>query len=696
MKRISTYIALLAATACVSAQTDLKTYYAATSGLNKGELKTALYGIIKDPNVVDYGNLWQYFPQTDRKADGTVWDMYSNNAYTFPGDGSTVVGMDREHAFPKSWWSSGVKPDKYGCYSDLFNLNPADAKANQSAKSNWTMGVVDMTKTVLFDNGVVKSGYDKNGYRVWEPADEYKGDFARTYMYVVTCYEFISHAGTGGTPTWSSDAQRQIVWNSSATYPIFTDKSAAMLLEWHHSDPVSEKELNRNETISKIQGNRNPFIDCPDFADYIWGDQKDEAFDLELLSPKSFFSVPRDGEQFQFKSDTIHATQQLRMQFRASNATMPVDWKIEGKTTGTFALPSAQLSVSDLKAGKPQTLIYTSAMPAHDTVSLVLTSDELSAPTTIKLIAEARDVFQVLAPDIDSESFVVKWRPSADATGYRIAVFLLKDLGEKDWNSKIAEDFGTSFPADWTRSASGFGWSSQNGGIVRLGSEINGGYIATPQMPLGDSVRVRVRAFQTNAKDKNPTLSVWLDGATDTTEICRFDIGTDTLWFAASASNGIGNASVRFAVEKSSRTTVTDIAIDSYENVETKVYVCDSTAVGQSCTIGGLVQGEHYFYTIQPTGGEFPTVFGPFEVVTGPTGLRAAHASDIFWKMEGRTLTIDKLPANADIALYDALGRKVFAHAQNASQTLAIPLDGDGLYILRVQGCTPVKILKTR
>lgn len=696
MKRIETSLALLAIAAVCLAQTDLKAYYASTNGLNKGELKTALFEIIKNPNVVSYNDLWQYFPQTDRKADGTVWDMYSNNVYTFPDDGSTAIGMDKEHAFPKSWWKSGVDVDTYGCYSDLFNLNPADAIANQTAKSNLMMGEVRSDTIVRFDNGVVRSGYNKDGSRVWEPADEYKGDFARTYMYVVTCYEQICTGGKDGGPTWSSDAPRFIHWNSSETYPIFTDYAIELLLRWHHNDPVSDKELNRNETISKIQGNRNPFIDCRYFADYIWGSQNDEPFDIELLSPNSFLSKPRDGEQFSFKGDTINTTQSLRMQFKAIYATQPIAWKIEGESVGTFALPSEQLSVADLTASKVQTLTYTSSRPARDTVNLVLTSDELPTPTTVRLIAEARDVFQVLDPTIDDESFVVRWRPSADATGYRIFVYQMQDLGEKDWVRIIDEGFGTSFPSDWTRSANGFSWTSQNGGLVKLGSASNGGFVATPTLALGDSVRVQVRAFQTNVKDKNPMLSVWLDSPTDTVALGSFAIGSDTLLFDTVVGNSVGRASVRFAVEKSSRASITDIVIDSYENVESRVAVCDTTATGQACLIEGLQAGEHYFYTIQPTGGAFPTVFGPFDVITGKTGLHAATHADIVWTIEGNTLTIDRLRTNADVALYDTLGRKVFARTKNTQKTLTVALNGHGIYILHVQGCAPIKILKSR
>ena len=100
-------------------------YYDATDGKNKGELKTALYHIIKDMNAVGYNNLWQYFPQTDMRPDSTVWDMYSNTIYHFDGT-NPVLGMDREHSLPKSWWGG----TQNNAYSDLYNLYPSDRTAN--------------------------------------------------------------------------------------------------------------------------------------------------------------------------------------------------------------------------------------------------------------------------------------------------------------------------------------------------------------------------------------------------------------------------------------------------------------------------------------------------------------------------------------------------------------------------------------
>ena len=100
---------------------------------------------------------------------------------------------------------------------------------------------------------------------MFEPADEYKGDFARAYFYVVTCYQNL---------TWNSTWMLQ-----HNTYPTLAPWAVDLLLKWHRADPVDQKETDRNEVVYSYQNNRNPFIDFPDLAEYIWGNKFGESFD---------------------------------------------------------------------------------------------------------------------------------------------------------------------------------------------------------------------------------------------------------------------------------------------------------------------------------------------------------------------------------------------------------------------------------
>ncbi|MDR1585701.1 MAG: endonuclease [Prevotellaceae bacterium] len=228
-------------------------YYNSAEGKNREALKTALHNIIKAHTKLSYSNMPTYFLTTDWHPDGYLWDMYSNNRRTV-WDGSL---LNREHNMPKSWWGSNGKEV---AYSDLHNLYPSDAPAN-GQKGNLPLGEAG---TASFSNGVVKTGANSfTGYdgKVFEPADIYKGDFARVYMYMVTCYEDYSSA-------WQSVGVASMLQNN--TYPTLNPYAVSLLLKWHEQDPVSQKETDRNNAVYSHQGNRNPFIDRPEFAELIW------------------------------------------------------------------------------------------------------------------------------------------------------------------------------------------------------------------------------------------------------------------------------------------------------------------------------------------------------------------------------------------------------------------------------------------
>jgi endonuclease I len=247
-------------------------YYDNAVGKKKAALKTALHQIIKPHTQLEYYSSATSFRSTDWHPDGYFWDMYSNIKR------SSWTGMNREHNMPKSWWSAN--PENTVAYSDLHNLYPSDATAN-SAKNNYPLGVVSGNPT--FSNGAVKVGTNSfSGYSgtVFEPGDEYKGDFARDYMYMVTCYEDYAN-------NWRSLGTSSMLVNG--TYPVFKTYAINLLMKWHNDDPVSTKETNRNNAVYTLQGNRNPFIDYPILAEYIWGEYTDDEWEGDNSDPNDFY-----------------------------------------------------------------------------------------------------------------------------------------------------------------------------------------------------------------------------------------------------------------------------------------------------------------------------------------------------------------------------------------------------------------------
>ena len=244
-------------------------YYNNAVGKKQKDLKTALHVIINPHTAIEYYSSSTSFRTTDWHPDGYFWDMYSNSKVkTWPGNNPR---LNREHNMPKSWFgiASGEESSE-PIGTDLHNLYPSESNAN-SAKSNYALGVVGASPT--FNNGVVKVGksaYPGYSGTVFEPANEYKGDFARCYMYMVTCYEDYA-------TRWTSTGVTSMLSNNA--YPVFKPYAINLLMEWHRNDPVSSKEINRNNAVDNIQRNRNPFIDFPVLAEYIWGEYQAESWD---------------------------------------------------------------------------------------------------------------------------------------------------------------------------------------------------------------------------------------------------------------------------------------------------------------------------------------------------------------------------------------------------------------------------------
>ncbi|MBB1329549.1 endonuclease [Pseudoalteromonas sp. SR43-7] len=251
-------------------------YYVTAQGLSGYALKTELYNIIKDHNAQGYSAIWNFYDSSARdkyfENDNSILDMYSekpngSDSYNYTavsdqcGNYSGEGGCyNREHSFPKSWFGGTIEPMN----SDVHHIYATDGYVN-SKRSNFPFGEVasaSFTSTNGSKLGSAASSLNYSG-TVFEPIDEFKGDFARAYFYMATRYENV--IGTWQTKTTSSNA----VLNGSSNQ-VFESWVVAMLLNWHNSDPVSQMELDRNQAAFEFQGNRNPYIDHPEFVEMIW------------------------------------------------------------------------------------------------------------------------------------------------------------------------------------------------------------------------------------------------------------------------------------------------------------------------------------------------------------------------------------------------------------------------------------------
>lgn len=267
MKKIMLWAVMLC-TVPVWAETPC---YPELEGLKGNQILEALQTKISAHRVLTYSKVWANETGADDRGDGTsnIWDMYSNcvfSKYDKCGSGESSEDCEcynREHSLPKSWWGGATDVPMY---TDLHHIIPTDRLAN-SQRSAWPLGKVT---SVEWTNGSSKLGYGTFGKsgnnKTFEPADEYKGDFARIYFYMATCYRGRNFAAGGkGYQVFTSIG-------------AFTTNALNVYLEWHRQDPVSDKERARNNKVEKKQGNRNPFVDAPELVEYIWGNKKSTAY----------------------------------------------------------------------------------------------------------------------------------------------------------------------------------------------------------------------------------------------------------------------------------------------------------------------------------------------------------------------------------------------------------------------------------
>lgn len=229
---------------------------------------------------------WNVFSQCDVNADGTALDRYSTNKYYYPEDATTApFGMSIDYVINHDWWGKGITD---AIKRDLYNMIPCNNDVPKNKKDYMPGIVIDP----IYANDVWAMGWGQiDGYKinVYSPPQGYEGDFARIIMYMATIYP---------ADRWSGQGVNFFADGDSLTLNHY---SRQLLLQWHNIDPVSAVERRRNEVIFAIQGNRNPFVEYPNLADFIWGskssgsnDSGEDENQQELVPLKATYSLSSD------------------------------------------------------------------------------------------------------------------------------------------------------------------------------------------------------------------------------------------------------------------------------------------------------------------------------------------------------------------------------------------------------------------
>ena len=340
---------------------NLDTLYSAcesaVSNKSVSGLWTAVKAAAKDGfSGGSYDGLNEWYKTTDIRSDGKIHDYYSNatnftpgtdQCGSYSGEGSCY---NREHSIPKSWWGGGTS--NQGC--DIYIVVPTDGYVN-NRRSAFPFGEVS-SPTYSSKNGFCKLGPNTfSGYTgtAFEPNDEYKGDFARIYFYAVSKWDSVNFASGG---------QGDTTFNKNGTYGL-TDYGKNLMYKWHTLDPVSDWELSRQDKCELKQGNRNPFVDHPEYADYLWGGVEigsETSDDPSLTVSPTTLSVEVNG------TETVTATKR--------NTTDTIYWSITSGSSNISLSASTGSNVTVTGLAEGSSTITVTCGSLTKTVSVTVTS----------------------------------------------------------------------------------------------------------------------------------------------------------------------------------------------------------------------------------------------------------------------------------------------------------------------------------
>ena len=656
-------------------------YYNAADGKSDAALKTALYNIIRVGQRYDYGSgsghTWEIFYYSDRDTlTNRCLDMYSDEVRYFTTPGAVVGGCNIEHSLAKSWWG-GSNND---AYKDCYHLNPSDTKAN-SARGSYPLGeVVNVTQ----QEGSLLIGTNPayGSFTVWEPKDEYKGDFARAYFYMVTCYENLSFVGNTNAKTAMQDKN----------YLVFQPWFQEVLIQWHRQDPVSSKEIDRADAVNHFQHNRNPFIDYPCLAEYIWGNRKGEPVDFSRLKftrdddylslpeadkcgcnseiTEPTITAPRNGSSIDFGTAGVGETVTKTIAVKGVLLTKGLSVQIVGSQADAFGVEPTAITAGQALNGIELVVEFTPSQLGQATAQLVISSSELARSTTVNLTAMCG--FHALpATNVTAEGFTANW-VNGGVESYSLDVFKRQVSGVAEVT--LLEDACNQE----TTATTAVSVYYDIDGCVRLGSGSKVGSLTYNNLDLskGGSVVVNAKYYNT---DEGTQMKITAGSVSQT-----FTLTNAFADYVLPVEAAAENTSVSVVIESvanGKRVNVNNVkVIGGGENiVQVSLDGFPVSVSGLSYDVAAAVSDDDpLYYTVTPQGGEASDEIKVTLTLSTAIGVPTADMP-VCVARDGR------IECSVAFRIYDLVGRDVTA----ANGSLC------GIYIVRTAQ-TVQKVIVTK
>ena len=480
-------------------------HYTEIDGKSGTGLWAAIHTVAnKGYQSLGYDGLLTAYHTTDVDANGNIIDMYGSCTSFKKGECGTYSKecdcYNREHSIPKSWWGGGTS--KQGC--DIFHVVPTDGYVN-NRRGNEPFGIVGSSVTYTY-NGNKLGSSAMSGYSgtVFEPMDEYKGDFARGYFGTLLKWE-LKATESNGSSTFSGN------FTSSGNYGL-TNYGVELLMKWHREDPVSEKELKRNDAIEQTQGNRNPFIDYPELAEYLWGTKKDQKVSLAGLKSAyegitydyPVITQPVNNSSIAFGPVVINEKSTQTITLKAVEVTKDFTLTVGGDHPAFFTVSPSKVTAAQALAGQPVAIIYQPTQTGNHKATLTISNGEAST-VTVLLSGIGKAEGSSETGDMPNGDYMKVESTPAQWNGYYLIVneeysSVLK--GNRDENGADrsilqVEINNNTIVADEVTNAAAFVLEVESDGITikamddtYYGTTTNGNTISTSTEPIFNSVEI--------------------------------------------------------------------------------------------------------------------------------------------------------------------------------------------------------------
>jgi len=656
-------------------------YYSAAEGKIDAALKSQLSTIIS-ANYKDnsYGGAYDIYKESDNLPNGKVWDMYSvkadgtaNYYYTHGSDecGSYKKEGDcynREHTFCDSWLGAAT-PQR----SDVHHLIPTDGYVN-NRRSSFPHGKVKTPSWTSSNGGKLGNSDPTTGYSgtVFEPIDEFKGDFARMYFYMGTRYE-------SKIASWASNGSAGEILAGNA-YPAYKEWFYMLMLQWNSADPVSTKEINRNNVIYNYQKNRNPFIDYPDLAEFIWGNKKGQAWSATNAN-SPYLSLPTNGSTLDFGKIAFQQSQSGTINIKANNLTASLTASVVGTNASLFSLSTSTITKNQAEAGFILTINYNAQTVGNHTATLQLSGGGITT-VMVNLTAQSSDNFMALAAtDVTNNSFTASWTLSGGATNYNLDVYTLQLSGASQTVKLLEEEFTNGLPTTWT--STGYSSKTDLDGSMRLGSSSQNGVITTPQMDLsGTSILLTFKAKQ-YSNDTGAPVTVLLNDQ----ELESYATTSNFQTFTTEIPQANSISTISLSAAKSKRVYIDYVKVENVAANATPTSISGfplSTGNVLSYSVTGLASDSTYYYTVSPQNNSSIKT----DAITVRTLLANAltniDGNKVSWSALEGGIQLKGLPGNCTVSMFDFTGKLVQMRTLNANNHY-FEIQNKGIYILQIQ-----------